>query len=653
MGFFSKGYQLKRQAKRLLLLFTAIYLLVAFIVGGGVSLFLRLFYPTPQAPWKEIGLITGATFLFITSMTLLYYLQLKGGVQRLFTTLRAEEVRGFSQNPLLRRYYQVAIEMAIAANIPLPRLYLIPVDEINALAAASSKEDVAIGITEGALIKLTRQELQALIAHEMSHILHGDCLLNFRVLAYLAGLQSLYLYGRDFFKQLTGLYIYPLDRLCLGVHNQYRLHNPQFSSFSIFLIIPIFTAFLIMLIGCLGAITARVVRAFISQNREYLADMESVRLTRSKAIIPVLEKIVGLTPDEASRAYQASSLYHEYAHFYLDNYNEHDKAKLFDTHPPIIKRILAVDPNYNVKWFKERLAKIDGRGVLLFAPDTSEEEQALVHYLNSESLNRGAQKSLLFSYLGGERLIEEGCARIYATFLVLADNSALLRKQKIYLKEVLMHRHYQQVLRAFRGLRGVNQRFHIEGYINAVTEIKEIHPEDLQALKSNIKELIVMNHHLSIEEYLFWRYLLKGRDLPNDGEMTIQYQEERRLTHQTFAKSIQAILNVLVNHLFSERVHRERYFQEGLSRFNLTAQYQSELPWFKILEEQLPLLAAYSLEEYRVLATLVDDYYNSDIITEQGRGIIHLFTLIVNLPVPKALQKEVALSLRRSMHYYQ
>src|SRR5690606_20462306 len=90
----------------------------------------------------------------------------------------------------------VVEEMAIASGVPVPAVFVLPEEGINAFAAGYGIHDAAVAVTHGALRHLTRDELQGVIAHEFSHILNGDMRLNIRLIGLLHGLLVLALVGR-------------------------------------------------------------------------------------------------------------------------------------------------------------------------------------------------------------------------------------------------------------------------------------------------------------------------------------------------------------------------------------------------------------------------------------------------------------------------
>ncbi|MFZ1295483.1 MAG: M48 family metalloprotease, partial [Pseudomonadales bacterium] len=101
-----------------------------------------------------------------------------------------------TSTPARRRLLNSVEELAIAASIPVPPVYVLPEMGINAFAAGHSTDDAVIGITEGALQQLDRDELQGVLGHEFSHILNGDMRLNIRLMALLHGILFIAYAGR-------------------------------------------------------------------------------------------------------------------------------------------------------------------------------------------------------------------------------------------------------------------------------------------------------------------------------------------------------------------------------------------------------------------------------------------------------------------------
>jgi hypothetical protein len=171
--------------------------------------------------------------------------------------------------------------MAIASGLPVPPVYVIPQPSINAFAAGLNFGDAVIGVNEGTLAHLDRDELQGVIAHEFSHLLNGDSRLNLRLLALLHGILFIGLVG---------------EGLLRGLGRGARSRRSSGSSRGGSAGLPILLLGLgLTLIGYTGTLFGKLIRAAVSRQREYLADAAAVQFTRNPpGIAGALKKIGGL-----------------------------------------------------------------------------------------------------------------------------------------------------------------------------------------------------------------------------------------------------------------------------------------------------------------------------------------------------------------------
>ncbi|PAZ06729.1 MAG: hypothetical protein CAK86_02190 [Opitutia bacterium AMD-G1] len=213
--------------------------------------------------------------------------------------------------------------MALAAGLPVPLCFVLDHDNsINAFAAGNSPQDAAVGITRGALLNLTRDELQGVIAHEFSHIGNGDMKLNLRIIGAIAGLTALAQLGYIFFRLAGSVRGKNSAPVALGM---------------------ILTGVVVLLIGSGGILFAKVIQAAVSREREYLADASAVQFTRNPlGLGSALKKIAGFSGArrEASEAeLEAQHLFFASSGGFLES--------LFSTHPPINERIRRIDPAFD------------------------------------------------------------------------------------------------------------------------------------------------------------------------------------------------------------------------------------------------------------------------------------------------------------------
>ena len=209
--------------------------------------------------------------------------------------------------------YNVVEEMAIASGNPMPAVYTIDDSAPNAFATGRNPEHSSIAVTTGLLEKMNREELQGVIAHEMSHVRNYDILFA-TLVGILVGAIALM---ADFFLRWS---FWGGGR---------RRSNGGGQAAIIFLAIGIVMAIL-------APIAARMVQLAISRRREYLADASAVELTRNpEGLAGALEKIAA-DQEVLEVANRAT------AHLYIANpikkFEKRAKG-MFSTHPPIEERI--------------------------------------------------------------------------------------------------------------------------------------------------------------------------------------------------------------------------------------------------------------------------------------------------------------------------
>jgi len=219
---------------------------------------------------------------------------------------RAIPVKSKEENPYL---WNMVENLCITAGLPMPKLYIIPESQINAFATGRNPQNAAIAVTEGALSKLENEELEGVLAHELSHIGNRDILVS-TIAVVLAGIISIL---ADFFLRMTFWSRGDRDRDNNGI----------------FMLIGIALAIL-------APIGATLIQLAISRKREFLADATGALLTRyPEGLASALEKI----QKDASPMQVASDAT---AHLWISNPFKNKMSglhKLFMTHPPIEERI--------------------------------------------------------------------------------------------------------------------------------------------------------------------------------------------------------------------------------------------------------------------------------------------------------------------------
>ena len=145
------------------------------------------------------GIVLLATFGIIALAGLFRQFQLREGGSSIAAMMDGRLVNMGTTDPDERKLLNVVEEMAIASGVPMPEVYVMDQENgINAFAAGFTVDDAVIGVTNGCMRMLSRDELQGVVAHEFSHILNQDMRLNLRLVAVIFGLVVLAELGRLF-----------------------------------------------------------------------------------------------------------------------------------------------------------------------------------------------------------------------------------------------------------------------------------------------------------------------------------------------------------------------------------------------------------------------------------------------------------------------
>ncbi|HEX7010883.1 MAG TPA: M48 family metallopeptidase [Phycisphaeraceae bacterium] len=275
-----------------------------------------MIYGTGVLTWQGFAIAVAAGLItFILASTWSYF---AGGA----TLLRISGAKPIDKadDPQL---YNVVEELAIAAGLPVPQIYLIPSAALNAFATGRDPEHAAVAITTGLRQKLTRDELQGVMAHEMAHIRHLDIRLTMMV----ATLVGLIVLACDVFLRAafhSGRY-----------RGSRRSRSGRRSGGGAGVLILVLIA---LVLAIVAPLLAKLIQMAVSRQREYLADAGAVELTRyPKGLADALRKLsADVTPlKQANRAT---------AHLYIVNpflnaRQRQNLDSLFSTHPPIDERI--------------------------------------------------------------------------------------------------------------------------------------------------------------------------------------------------------------------------------------------------------------------------------------------------------------------------
>lgn len=331
VNFFSHQQEAKRNTTLLVVLFLIAFALIigvtTLVIGIGFGVMesrgqpggggAQEFAIDPQAAMMTALVV----FAVIATVMLVKWLALRPGGHVVAEQLGGQLVSPDSQDPTERRVLNVVEEMAIAANMPVPAVYILPEESaINAFAAGYKSKDAVIGLTRGAIDSFSREQLQAVVAHEFSHILNGDMRLNIRLIAALAGI----------------LFISHMGRMLIYSGAMSRGRNNKNN------IGPLIGIGL-LIVGAIGVLFGNLIKAAVSRQREYLADAAAVQFTRNPDGLAGALKQIGARQQGSKIEHKNAD---EAAHLFFGQAISR-WFSLMSTHPPLEQRIKRLQPSWD------------------------------------------------------------------------------------------------------------------------------------------------------------------------------------------------------------------------------------------------------------------------------------------------------------------
>lgn len=310
-------WEAQKRAKSRTSLYLFVFILFTFGIAIAAEWAMRSFAgPDYHPPLPYIGMIfLGITFSVAGFQYLMYRTQ--GG------SYVAEAVGAYRINPNTRdvnerQLLNIVEEMAVAASLPVPPVYILEADQINAFAAGLRSDNAAITITDGALRRLSRDEVQGVIAHEFGHIYNGDMKISLRLAAMVMGFYIAF---------FLGLRVLQFSNL-----GERRSRGNEKGNGSVVAL----AAVILFAAGAITWLAGTILKAMVSREREYLADACAVQFTRNpEGIANALRKIAkDHVQDMPKNGMAISHMYFNDRSFFSD---------IFATHPPIEKRIAAIE----------------------------------------------------------------------------------------------------------------------------------------------------------------------------------------------------------------------------------------------------------------------------------------------------------------------
>lgn len=454
----------------------------------------RWFLPELFAP------VTAATAFVVALGSGYKIAQLARGGEAVALLLGGRPINADARSLQEKRILNVVEEMAIAAGVPVPPVYLLDKEEgVNAFAAGYKPSDAVIGVTKGTVELLNRDELQGVVAHEFSHILNGDMRLNIRLMGLINGLLVI---------SVVGYYIVR----SVGRGSSSRDKKGAGAAILIF-------GLALMLLGWVGVFFGQIIRAAVSRQREYLADASAVQFTRNPdGIAGALKKIGGWVKHARVDDPHAA----EAAHIFFGQAVAVSFAQLFATHPPLEVRIRRIDPNWDGVYPKVSYgaAQIDEppkrsrKGPFDAIPfpidPTRIGEQAGAVGAAQLAGAAALLESLPEAVSAGAHDPYQAVALVYA--MLLDPRPEILRVQLRDLEANVPRGLFEEVERLDRQVRSMPREGWLASIELLLPALKSISKPQYQAFRDNVRRLIKADSEISVFEYAAWLFVVRSLD---------------------------------------------------------------------------------------------------------------------------------------------
>ena len=528
MDFFARQDRARRNTSILVAYFLAavILIVVALNLVGIVVVNANRYYhsmdprrysqrsPEPvQFSWWDsqvVFCVTAGTLIVIIGGSLYKIGQLAGGGRAVAEMMGAVLVPSNTADPQQRVLRNVVEEMSIASGVPAPAVYLLAgEDGINAFAAGFTTRDAVICVTQGCLTRLSRDELQGVVAHEFSHILNGDIALDLRLVGVLYGIL------------LIGLIGYGILRTA-GSTSSSRSRDSGGGQLALLAV-----GALVAAIGFIGLFFGRLIQAAVCRQRELLADAAAVQFTRNPDGLAGALKDLG---PMGSGSRVGNSDAEQMAHMFFAA-SSGIEFGWFATHPPIAQRIKAIDPAWDGKFpprpgptVVERYGpgRTDRAALAIGLPMSAAGIVAAVGAPMPRHIEWASDFLTSVPAPISEAAREPFSARALVFALLLADDESVRQKQTDLLRSLTDPTTFQLVMKLSGPVDQLGARARRVLLDLALPALRQLSGPQCTQFNQVIKSLIDADETISLFEYMLRRILAKYLPPPGTPPATTQ-----------------------------------------------------------------------------------------------------------------------------------
>jgi len=588
---------------------------------------------TRQMDWKTFAAVGAGVSVVVLAGSLYKIMALSAGGKVVAESLSGQLIARNTQDLNQRKLLDVVEEMAIASGTPAPPVYLLANERgINAFAAGLSPRDAVIGVTQGAIERLSREQLQGVIAHEFSHIFNGDMRLNIRLMGALNGI------------------------LILGMLGYYLLYSASFSGRrrgndkgggGILAL-----AIGLMAIGFAGTFFGALIRAAVSRQREYLADASAVQFTRNpNGIAGALKRIGGL--EAGSRVENPGAP--EVSHAFFAQGISGFMQMLSATHPPLAKRILRIDPQWDGKFDSSdrpdaarvevqageaktmtRQAAVNKVGAFAAGAAVADVMTAMDRIGNPKQEAVDYARSLLseLPVVIKEAAREPHGARAIIYSMLLDKGQKVRARQLKQLQDYADPDVYALTLTLMPRMDDLDIKFRLPVIDIAIPALKQLSLSQYKSFRGNLIALIEMDSRVDLLEWSLQKILFRHLDgqFFKPAPMKARYSDPGRLK-----KEIELVLSVMARAGAQDQSEVEGAFGASVqalesSGLALLAKDQIRIADLDLALGKLDQLKP--LAKYRLLKACVASIWHDQRVTAVEVELFRAFAAVLDCPVP-------------------
>lgn len=631
MNFFEHQDQARRQSRWLVFLFILAVITIVVVIDVAVLVALGVMNAEQQhglfntqalmanVPALLGGALATASVIAIASMFKTFALRSGGG--KVARDMGGVLVEADARDPLRRRLYNVVEEIALASGIPVPEIYVLEQESaINAFAAGFTPADAAVAVTRGALEKLSRNELQGVIAHEFSHIFNGDMRLNIRLMGALFGILVLSLIGRRV------------------LHGSYYMGRSKNSNGGAIMLIAV----AVTLVGYIGLFFGRWIKSAVSRQREYLADASAVQFTRDPDGIAGALKKIAVYSDGSYMNVETEEVSHML-------FGSGENISMFATHPPLNKRIQRIDKSFKPEDLVQLASSIQRKEQADTGQfDRQQEQKArrggglfdaenLVDQIGNPDFSRVLMAAALAASIP-EQISKAAHSSQWATAVLLyclVDRDIEVREQQLLLVAQNMGSDSEARVRSLlEAAPDLAREQRLPLLEISIPELKRRPPDHVKMVLTTVKALSAVDGQIDIFEYLM-TVIIAQHLWESSNPQSVRLSGKKNLK-QVMDKALNVIAILAANSQAGD-TGIENAYRAGVDLLGASggARVPAIDDWCDALDKALPALDRLKpADKERLVNAMIATVMADDRVAVEEMELLRVICLVIHVPLP-------------------